>query len=604
MQIINFEVKFTNFALFLLLSLACLFNLNLALENHMSIKNTLTNSITNNNKNFNNLKNYNKNNNNKIKTNSTILNGKILNKLSLAFSRISNENNAQTIRRNQKFQNNKISSKKGSPQNKESAYPNSNEAITSKDFFGSTSYEVPKLSKVLMEQHPKKLVSKEKFMELVKYSALHMTRGELEQVFLTIDTKKIDEISQEQFDNFSTLIILPFEACDKSNDYLLDKAEIEACFKADPKSRFLDFRRRYKWNLFDKITSILSSRGDKKLNFFGYLFLKKSLFAWAKCQSHNKYISLSSFKCAMQVVVQLHRKISPKEVYKLALKYQFRDKALIAPDFIAFLNIIHKAFYFNVISYPNRNSVIDKSNFLKALSEDRLPMNFEEEEINIFYELLNGKAKIFNTRLINKGKVVVNGEAMDFSSFCFFVHYHNLFNKYSMKKPVVLVEEEILQLLDDLSVSAKIVNTIDNSITMLGEPEHLESSLIHQSKRPNEAQFFNSFLEKSKKHKLNNLKNKKELVVSNNFSASNSSSINFEKRSNENRDSSDADNDKEEEINEDEEDDRENDNEINEKDFEMRMKEEFLNHHDTARVEDIEEEIDTEGKESENENGE
>ena len=377
-------------------------------------------------------------------------------------------------------------------QNQNKAYPNTNEALTSKTDFKKNSYKRPLLSKALDEQNPKMSIKRSKFHEIIKSKSYSLSRGELEQIFNIIDTQKRDKITFSEWEDFKTLFILPFEACNDKDDYLLDKTQLKTCFEADPKFKFIEFRRRDKHDVSEKILHIISNRADLKLNFHKYLFFKKALFAWTKCQSHGKYISVSSFKCAMEIVVNLHKKIIMKEIYDIALLYQFNDNSLIAPDFINFLNIAHMAYYHSIISFPNKHEFLERNTFLKAFEEDRLPMNFDKKEIKMFYEIIDtNKINEFSSNKNNK----VN--YMNFRTFCFFFHFHNLFNKYSVKKPSQLDKNELLKLLDDKLIPAKIVISIDNSIVNLKESDHLEGSLIHQTKRLNEAKFFSSFLDKN-----------------------------------------------------------------------------------------------------------
>jgi hypothetical protein len=372
----------------------------------------------------------------------------------------------------------------------------------------SKNYSVPKLSHSLAELNPKSLITKEKFMELVKGANYQLTRGEVAQIFATIDTEKQDEISQQQFDNFKTLLIMPFEACDSTRSYLLGEAEFLACFQADPKWKLVHFRRRNLPDIYKKLSSIVSNRGDSKLNFFAFLFLKRALFAWTQCQTDQKYISLSGFKCAMETIAQLHRKILYEDLYKIALEYQFLDGALIAPDFVCFLNIAHKVFFFNIISFPNRNYLLEKRVFLKAIEEDRLPQNFSAEEVNLFYGLMdlqNSKGEVYEQLVTKPNAGAAEAPvAMDFRSFMFFINFHNLMNMYSVNKPMHLDKKELLRLLEDPRVPVKIINAIDHSLTRLDEQQHIEGSLVHGTKKVSEAQFFTKFLVKSEKIKTEN----------------------------------------------------------------------------------------------------
>ncbi len=92
------------------------------------------------------------------------------------------------------------------------------------------------------------------------------------------------------------------------------------------------------------------------------------------------------------------------------------------------------------------------------------------------------------------------------------------------------VKDEILKLLDDIQIPAKIINSIDYSLTMLEESDQLEGSLIHQSKRISEDYFFNFIMAKEKHSnkiekklnlKLNNQKDKITKIKDENISDSN-----------------------------------------------------------------------------------
>jgi len=147
---------------------------------------------------------------------------------------------------------------------------------------------------------------------------------------------------------------------------------------------------------------------------------------------------------------------------------------------------------------------LEKSVFLKAIAEDRLPHNFATEEVSLFYELMGlQKSKADNyERIVTKSNAAAAeaAVAMDFRSFMFFFQFHLLLNKYSVEKPLQLEQAELLRLLDDPRVPVKIVKAIDHSITQLLEPQHLEASLVHGAQRPNEGQFFAKlFLAKGEK---------------------------------------------------------------------------------------------------------
>jgi len=119
---------------------------------------------------------------------------------------------------------------------------------------------------------------------------------------------------------------------------------------------------------------------------------------------------------------------------------------------------------------------LEKGQFIRAVHEDRLPVNYDEAEIKLIYSLTNDE------------------NSMDFPTFAFFFHYHRLFNKYSLKRPLLLFQDEFLNLLKDETAPKEVLFAIDNSFTNFNQSDYLEASLVLQQKRLNEKTFF-SFME-------------------------------------------------------------------------------------------------------------
>jgi translation elongation factor EF-G len=84
--------------------------------------------------------------------------------------------------------------------------------------------------------------------------------------------------------------------------------------------------------------------------------------------------------------------------------------------------------------------------------------------------------------------------SMDFPTFAFFFHYHRLFNKYSIKRPLLLTQDELLNLLRDEVAPKEVLFAIDSSFTNFNQSQYLEASLVLQRRRLNEKTFF-SFME-------------------------------------------------------------------------------------------------------------
>jgi hypothetical protein len=358
------------------------------------------------------------------------------------------------------------------------AYPNVYEAPTQTNQLGKNNALVTRLSGALSEANPQMNLRLTQFLEAMKYGLHQLTKGEAEQIFYFVDADKKDTVSQKEWQDFVALFVLPFEACDKDNNKVLNEEEFKICFDNDPRTRFIEFRKRYDTSKYGLIMDTISTRGKREINFADYLFVRKVLYGWKECHSHSTYIAKAHFACALNKAIpnKFNLKLDIEKMYNTGLELA-ADRNLIELDFIAYLRISYFAYVFTVFATPQDTPYLEKTQWLEAVKQDRLPNNFEEAEINYIYELIN----------TNPLKPVTT---IDFTSFVFFFNLHKLFYTYSATKPLQLSRDEFLKMLDDPFVNKEIVMAIDGSATKFTEPQYQEASLILNRVRLNESQFF------------------------------------------------------------------------------------------------------------------
>ena len=364
-----------------------------------------------------------------------------------------------------------------SGKNQLSAFPNTYQAPVSSENLKTSIFTAPLLSKALSELDPKKKYKLNDFLNTIKYTLYKMTRGETELLFSFIDSNRDDLIDNKEFDDFKTLYILPFEACDSDKKMILNQAQFKTCFEADPKRQHITFRRRYEQSgsIAKMIMDTLSTRGATLINIFDYILYRRALYSWTRCQSSGKYIAKSHFKCALSMFIpnKYLTKLDSSKIYEAGLQVSY-DKNLIELDFIAYLRVTYFAYVFSVFNESGSQNLpfLEKVRFIKSIQEDKLPKNFEESEINFIYSL------------------TANQKVMEFSTFCFFFNLHKLFFKYSLEKPLLLSKTEVLKLLNDTQAPKPIINLIDESFTNFTQSQYLEASLILGKKRINEGRFY------------------------------------------------------------------------------------------------------------------
>jgi hypothetical protein len=234
---------------------------------------------------------------------------------------------------------------------------------------------------------------------------------------------------------------------------------------------------------------VLSTRGRSVINFADYMFLRRALFGWVSCHSTNKYIAMSQFKCAIREAIPLkyHMKSSYDEIYLVGLRLA-NDKNLIQMDFVTYVRVLHFSYIFSILSLPYDTLVLEKSQFIKAIREDRIPMNWSEDEINHIYDLIDTTP--FNTN-----------KYMKFDTWSFFYNIHRIFFKYNLKKPLQLARNELLRALDDPYFPVEFLQAIDYSRTNFTEPQYMEVSMNLERLRNNERDFYFGFKQTEKQLK-------------------------------------------------------------------------------------------------------
>jgi len=366
-------------------------------------------------------------------------------------------------------------------------YPNNYEAPTNSTSMKILNYTSPYLSHVLFEADSKRSLSEQEFLRLSRFQTYRLTKGESEGIFGFVDNNKDDMVSAVEWDEFNALYVFPFEACDKNHDYLLDASEFADCYDADPRSRFIIFRRKNNENKYQEMLWAITTRSKDLINFYDYLFIRRAMFAWVNCLSNAKFMCKQSFKCAIKSGILPKFRITSDidHIYNSAI-LNANDYHIIELDFINYIRVLFALNEFSYFGTPTTIPYIEKFNMINAIKEDRVPTNFEESEVNYLFELIETNPLKPNVK-------------MNFESFYFFWNLHRLFNKHSVSRPLLLSRNEFKALFLDTYINPQIQKAVENSRTDFKQSEYQEASLMLQRKRVNEAKYFFNFKEQEQK---------------------------------------------------------------------------------------------------------
>lgn len=369
--------------------------------------------------------------------------------------------------------------------NQKFAFPNTYEAPTTVEDVKNPKFGVPRLSLSLFEENPERKIRMKDFLSTINYSLYKLTRGEIELIFHFADMNKDDLIDQREWDAFTALFVFPFEACDSSGSYLLDESEFKKCFDADPRAKAVDLGERFGEKNYTVLMETVSSRKETLINFSDYLIIRRGLFGWKECHSAQETISQHAFQCALKTAIPIKYqiKIDSDSIYNAGRKLgNIKENPEL--DFVSYIRTIYFSYVFSIFNQPNDSPFLEKTQFIKAVKEDRYPAHFSEKEVEFFYQMTN------------KNPFQLS-HPLNIESFFFFFNFHRLFWKYSEEKTEQLGLKELNDLINDYLFPSSFRFAIDSSRADFKEHDYLKVSMVLQRLRLNERDFYFSFLEKN-----------------------------------------------------------------------------------------------------------
>ena len=408
------------------------------------------------------------------------------------------------------------------------------------------SYVPPPISRSLFERDPTLKLMRKDFLKTFQFTLYSLDKGEANSIFDFADIDKDDLLDHIEWNAFLNLFVYSFEDCDVNKDFVLDLEEWSSCWDYSNYSKLINVKQYYltgknfnnininnnninnnstnfsKYNIdnlyiSDNVINLKDNTNNNKytkliktpaqvileainkskgnyLNFSDYVLFRRATYGFTTCQTNKLTISKVDFKCALNSVIpdKFQMRIDMDKIYEYGVDAT-NEPSIYELDYISFLRITIDCYIFSVLSYPNDEPYIEKSNFINSIREERWSTKFTEKEVDIIYDLVDNNPLNKNTSL-------------NIESFLFFFNIHRLFNSYSKLSPISLSLNEFLEFLNDPMIPYKIIRSIDLSLTNFSEKEYSEGSLVIQRLKYNERDFF-SFVETISKSKAS-LRNK------------------------------------------------------------------------------------------------
>ena len=303
----------------------------------------------------------------------------------------------------------------------------------------------------------------------------HMTDGEIKIIFNTIDINKNNAVSYDEWQDFHTEFIGPFQKeCDKSQDYFIEKKEFKNCMEKEMLA--IKFSGVDEKTMIDDIFVFMDKSKEGKINLADFIFLKRVNIALQDCGANGK-ITAASIPCSLHIVApgRLIDRSEASQIFTLAFllnRGKNVEKATI--DALSFINIAHLFYYFNVMDNPSFKGSLVKYDILRGIDEQVLPIDLSKNTVNEIFNYINPHT---------------NGlERVSFAAFAFYLYVFRVFNRFTEKySGLYMTEEEFLKVLKDPMFDPLVRGKIDVSkVYDKKEVEEFEKNaggMFHNSER-------------------------------------------------------------------------------------------------------------------------
>jgi len=245
------------------------------------------------------------------------------------------------------------------------------------------------------------------FTELERILKNHaVTKGEARNIFSIIDINNDNQLNDMEWRNFRRIFVEPFEKCDADQDYFLSEEELLKCMSDTDDFRFIEDDKR-KENV--SLCMEVLNTGEKKTNFAGYMYLRRSALAWRECVEQNKDMGMGNFGCAISIATMGKTKSmsDPTTAFSAALKLYGVKPAKETLSYPQFLRIFWTLNVYTNFDQPIPDGRVTRKEFKKAIVSGVLPTKVNFKFVEDVFLGLNPTAEPEDTTGIRFGTYAI-----------------------------------------------------------------------------------------------------------------------------------------------------------------------------------------------------
>lgn len=256
---------------------------------------------------------------------------------------------------------------------------------------------------------------------------------QLEDIYQDMNLKDKAQNGESDRKSFLRLFIQQFETCDKNADNILDSTEFATCMTSDPYLSLIQVpSANYAAinaytdpkNFSTVLFQLLDAYNNGFLNFHDYLQLRLYAFSWKKCSVNGPFLEEVNFECAIEIAsgFKTLSRNAARRLFQLGLDLS-NSQSIRNLDFISYVVVASSARLYGKLN-GKEDSDLSRSEFNLALDGNTLPMRYNQDIVNSFFQLVSDHDKP------NQGVDLTSFVLYDFSLRLFDVK--NVTKKYNL----------------------------------------------------------------------------------------------------------------------------------------------------------------------------
>lgn len=189
-----------------------------------------------------------------------------------------------------------------------------------------------------------------------------LTKGEVKNIWGTLDVKKNNLVEEKQWKAFFQLFLEAFQNCDVDGSQSLNKEELDTCL-GEEHLESLGLKG-------DSVLESVDREQEEGINLADYLFLRRVKMGWEKCANAHQ-LSKIEIPCAMKVAVPnwVMTEADAHQLFDSIMAIQISQQKYYASylNLLQYLEYAHIYYYFISFEIPFYNNQVNKQDMLRAI---------------------------------------------------------------------------------------------------------------------------------------------------------------------------------------------------------------------------------------------